>query len=498
MTVATPASPPIPTGPAGWDALELPPGTGTVVLIGAADGVAGLLRRHPDLRVLLLEPDHARADGCARRVPRPAADRLTVVAGPRYGGAAALAQRFRQLHTAPVFIAPRLAAPDAEPARAVREVWRRMAFESQSNDEARRLGEGRYLLQTLANGPRLAREADIASLDNLLTGIPAIVAAAGPSLDRNLADLAQVYDRAVVIACDTAARPILNRALEVDFIVATDSSRANAAHLSSLPPTRAWTIAEASLHPSALVHSDGRTFFFRVARHQPWPWLHTAGLDVATLDTWASVATSAFSMALRLGCNPIVFIGADFAFTGNRPYCRGTTFESLWGLWQGAGSTMEDVYAFLLSRWPPEFQPDLRGEDVRTARHLIAFRDWVAERAAAASDRQVVNGTGAGLLSGPAIAQQSAAAALRDRPVLDREALHARIRGTRQVDPARLTRWLAAATRLLSNLDPSPEAAAIWAVPGVPRHGIDAALRSPEFVGWSMALQLASAMETAS
>jgi hypothetical protein len=130
-------------------------------------------------------------------------------------------------------------------------------------------------------------------LSSSLTRCSALVVAAGPSLDRNVHDLAPALDRTLVIACDTAARPLLTLGVEPDLIVAADSGRANAAYLSLLPPSRSWLVGEGSLHPSAFVHFDQRLFTFAVADHHPWPWLCTAGLDCTTLGTCRADATVA-------------------------------------------------------------------------------------------------------------------------------------------------------------------------------------------------------------
>ena len=463
----------------------------TIAMIGIGNDhlLETLEARHSGLKALVLEPDPERARALlARRMGTKFAGTglLAVLGGPEYSGAAKIAQVFRELHTAPILVSPDLEREQPGAVAHAREMLRRLMFQSSANDEARRVSERRYLLQTLANAPRIARESHVGCLDGLLTGVPAIIAAAGPSLDRNIHEIGQVRDRAFVIACDTAARPLLNLLLDVDVIVATDSSRANAAHLSSLPPTPAWIAAEAALHPSALVHADGRTFFFRVANHQPWPWLRAIGLDVPVLETWGSVVTSAFSLALAMGCDPILFAGADLAFTGGRPYCRGTSFEPLWGLWQGGGTPTDAIWQMLVDAWPEEYQPDLHGHRARTARHLVAFRDWVVERAGQCRDRRIVNATGAGLLAGPGIVQASLMGTLAGAPPINRADLHRRIQTARQCDAARLGRWLEAASGAIDGEDEKADVHGVWSATKVAPRDIRAALRSPEYAGWAL------------
>ena len=48
------------------------------------------------------------------------------------------------------------------------------------------------------------------------------------------------------------------------------------------------------------------------------------------MRAWGSVLTTAYDLAVKLGCDPIVFIGADLAYTDAQPYCRGTVYEENW------------------------------------------------------------------------------------------------------------------------------------------------------------------------
>jgi hypothetical protein len=444
--------------------------------------LADLERGAPGARLLVLQPaaDAPQAGPDAARWT--AAGRIVVLTGPAFAGGAEVARQFTDLRTAPVLVADGLSETDAARAR---EALARLAFDASANDGARQATAARYLLHTLMNVPRLARESRAEALTGLCARIPAVVVAAGPSLDRNVHDLAVVRDRPVVIACDTAARPLLSVGVEPDLIVATDSSRANAAHLSSLPASQSWLVAEGSLHPSAFTHFDGRTFVFRVADHQPWPWLRTTGLDAAMLATWGSVATSAFTVALALGCDPIAFIGADFAFTGGRPYCRGTSFESTWASWTAGGRTFDEVSRALVDRWPQMSAADTSGIPVRTAPHLLSFRDWMVDRAAAHPDRQIVNATGAGVLAGPAIAQRTLTDTLQDAPVLERALLHRVLHMAHRSRRGDMAAVLPGVAALLSGADEQAVTAMLeFGAPSVTRASLERALTSPELTAW--------------
>ncbi|HET9371990.1 MAG TPA: 6-hydroxymethylpterin diphosphokinase MptE-like protein, partial [Vicinamibacterales bacterium] len=209
------------------------PDAEVVIVIGAGNGaiLEAIEMQSPSACAVVLEPDAAAAVAWLSRrdwSDRIAASRLLALTGPAYAGAALLGKRYGSLAQAPVIVHPWLLQHRPDDVARARQALRQVTFESDANAQARRALAARYLLQTLGNAPRIAREGNAAALAGLFPGMPAVVVAAGPSLDRNIHDLAVVKDRAIVIACDTAARPLTSVGVEPDLIVASDPSRANA------------------------------------------------------------------------------------------------------------------------------------------------------------------------------------------------------------------------------------------------------------------------------
>jgi hypothetical protein len=152
---------------------------------------------HPT-RVVVLEPDPGVAAlFLARRDWRPLIEsrRLRFLVGPRYAGASGCARDVDVATTPHVMACPRLAEHRPLLVRAADVVARRMISEATSNAIARKRFAGRYLLQTLQNLELIGREADVAALDGRFTGRAAVLVAAGPSLDDNLAQLREVQAR---------------------------------------------------------------------------------------------------------------------------------------------------------------------------------------------------------------------------------------------------------------------------------------------------------------
>lgn len=406
----------------------------TLFVVGFGLGylVDALEKRGWDGKIVALEPDVAFATACLERrdwVRWLSSGRLSIVWAPSFEGLDRLVPSLDPRTGDPIVIvnpvvARAYSAHTEVALRHAKRVW----FDARANREAARRNAGRYLLNTLRNLPALRQAKSVSQLDGLARGVPTVVAAAGPSLDRDLPHIAAHRERALVIAVDTALRPLLNANVTPDLVVAVDPTETNARHLVELPLCPdTYLVGEGSLDPEAFSTFQDRVFAFRVADHHPWPWLHECGLDVGRLRAWGSVLTTAFDLALRMGCDPIVFAGADLAFTGGRPYARGTTYEADWRRDVAWGVRLEECWEKHLADWPVTIEPGVDGSTVPTAPHLRSFRDWLVAEAANAHGRTVANATSGGILMGSSILRTSIAECLR-RTDIDTEALAARAR----------------------------------------------------------------------
>jgi hypothetical protein len=385
-----------------------------IVAVGLGLGylLDALERRDWQGKVLAFEPEPATITPMRERRDWSGwmnTGRLRVLAGPDYVGAADSFGFFGDGSTDPgIFVNHALGQWRPSETEHALATARRLQREAQLNAQARRALGARYLLNTLGNINALSREGDVASLAGAGTGLSAIVLGAGPSLDRALPALRAAQSTAIIIAVDTALRPLLAAGIRPHLAVAVDPGDANTRHLYDLPPCpETFLVSEASVDPRAVREFRGRTFLFCVADHHPWPWLRAQGAGRGRLRAWGSVLTSAFDLALLMECDPIVFAGADLAFTDNRPYCRGVVYEEDWRRLKEWGVPLETQWKTQITRGPLVDETDVCGRPVRTAAHLLAFRNWLAEQTVRESHRRFINATGAGILSGRAIEQRS-------------------------------------------------------------------------------------------
>lgn len=405
------------------EALELVPADlandGLVVVVGAGAGYVldALARRAHRGRVLVFEPSPV---SCLAALARKdwsgaiAARRLGWLLGPAYDGWTDMWSWVTPGDAPAIVIQPVLGRERPGDVRLALETVKRIVFNASANERARRQFAGPYLLNTLENLPHLVGSHDVRALVGRFTDTPVVIAAAGPSLNRNLEELAPLRDRVLLMAVDTALRPCLAAGLEPDLVVAVDPGVLNRRHLTvDPPPVHSWLVSEPSLAPGSFASFGGRVCTFRVGDHEPWPWLLRNGIDRGRLRAWGSVLTTALDLAVQMDGTPIILIGADFGYTNGQPYCRGTAYEDDWAREIATYGSLEAVWE---ARWrvvATVEEAGLDGHPVRATPQLLAFRDWTAAYCAQQS-RRIINCTGAGLMK--ALPTASLAVALADAP----------------------------------------------------------------------------------
>lgn len=405
-----------------WITSEALAASAMVVVGGGAGHVLEALQdRGYTGRVLVFEPSRG---ACLAALARAdwttaiAARRLRWLVGPEYEGWTGAWSWLAAGEAPSVLIHPVLGRERPQDVREALGVVRQVVSSATANARARNAFAWPYLRNTIQNLPALLASADVAALFGRFTGMPAVLVAAGPSLDDNLPALRAMAGRALVLSTDTALRPLLAAHVTPQFVVGVDPSALNARHLDDLPALPATClVGEPSLHPRALRTFSDRLFTFRVDDHHPWPWLASHDVARATLRAWGSVLTTTFDLACQMGCDPIVFVGADLAYTRGLMYCRNTTFEPEWRHLATDAARAAEFEPYLRQRGAISV-PDMHGQQTLVAPHFVQFRDWLLARAVAVEGQRIVNATGAGLLAGRAIQQATLQDVLGREPAL--------------------------------------------------------------------------------
>lgn len=171
---------------------------------------------------------------------------------------------------------------------------------------------------------------DFRSLKEQYNKVPAIIVSAGPSLDKNFKLLREVKGNALIIAAETIQEKLLRNGIVPDIVSVLErgmnvyeSYFANK-ELNPEVVLFGQTVIEDlifSTYPgkSVVCIKQGPIF-------ETWLAGRLGGMN--SFNPGQSVANMNFSIARILGCDPIIFIGQDLAFSDDRrTHAQGTVTE---------------------------------------------------------------------------------------------------------------------------------------------------------------------------
>lgn len=176
----------------------------------------------------------------------------------------------------------------------------------------------------MRNMPSLVRSHSINQLTEALShydlhNIPAIIVSAGPSLDKNIQELHKAKNHAFIIVVDTALKAVLRAGIIPDIMICVDPRKETILFehedIKTLP-----AVFGNDITAEVVANHEGAMFFDGKGDHSLCDYFYTKyhnGTYISLL-TGGSVANSAFSLAVELGFETIIFVGQDLAFTGGR------------------------------------------------------------------------------------------------------------------------------------------------------------------------------------
>ncbi len=221
----------------------------------------------------------------------------------------------------------------------------------------------------------------VAKLFNRFRNVPAILAAGGPSLEKNLHLLRGVEERAVIICSDSAVRPALALGIRPHFITAIDPTPANLKKFEGVPiPSEIALVCAPSVQYKIPARYPGPILFHHRGP-QDLMWNERLIGEEGLLQSVSSVALLSLHLALAMGCDPVILVGQDLAFTGEKAHASG---QDTW--------TINDARQLGMT-----FTRDMWGDEVRTVKQFQGVAR-LFEREAAHNERRFINATEGGLL----------------------------------------------------------------------------------------------------
>jgi 6-hydroxymethylpterin diphosphokinase MptE-like len=175
-----------------------------------------------------------------------------------------------------------------------------------------------WIAQGAANLPHVARWPSIGAIGDRFAGVPMIIAVPGPSLARNVEQLRAARGKAIIAAVSHSLRPLLAAGVTPDLVFAVDPQDVRY-HFGDADVGAMTLVTGVTVHPA--LYELGAARYLTVAANSALDeWMYEGLGESPQAAGGGSVATTAFSAALRWKCDPIVFVGLDLSFPDGRYY----------------------------------------------------------------------------------------------------------------------------------------------------------------------------------
>lgn len=221
-------------------------------------------------------------------------------------------------------------------------------------------------------------------MDNLMKvdkdGVPAIVVAAGPSLDKNIKELKRAVGKSFIIAVDTALKPLAKEGIIPDVTLSIDSHKPLS--LFDNEDTKDVPIILGLTSNSKIKDVHRGIRIYEGSQESILDrFIIDFGKDNIVLATGGSVTCDAFSLAQGAGFKTIIFIGLDLAYSGNRAHSRAS-----YGKEQVVNTDNTDYFDV----------ESIDGGLVKTEANLELYRRWFEHAADVWTDIKLIDATEGG------------------------------------------------------------------------------------------------------
>lgn len=156
--------------------------------------------------------------------------------------------------------------------------------------------------------------------EDVVTQIPAILVAAGPSLDKNMHVLKEAKGKAIIIAVDRAVNSLLENGIIPDFTATIDPEKSIANYenpISEEIPLLCFLEANTKI----LEKHKGKKIFMHQASGVAKVFERFGHQD-NVITAGGSVATATFTSLLQLGIKTIIMVGQDLAIYGEQTHAN--------------------------------------------------------------------------------------------------------------------------------------------------------------------------------
>lgn len=222
-------------------------------------------------------------------------------------------------------------------------------------------------------------------------GVPAIICGAGPSLDKNIDMLSSLKSRALIFAGGTALNAINAKDILPHFGVGIDP---NPDQFSRIIMNQAYETPffyrNRMLNEALkMVHGD-KLFVTGSSGYEVGKWFEEKlGIEGRPIDEGYNVLNFTLSLAEAMGCNPIILVGVDLAYSQEKGYASGIVSHPIHDRKRNFSTKAANEELLL--------RKDINGNPVHTLWKWVMESLWYSKFARSHPDALIINATEGGI-----------------------------------------------------------------------------------------------------
>jgi hypothetical protein len=207
----------------------------------------------------------------------------------------------------------------------------------------------------------------------------AAVAAAGPSLNKQIPEILERRKSFFLIAADTSLPTLVSEGIIPDAVISIDCQHISYYHFMEGLPEETLLFLDLASPP--LVASRSKEPHFFSGGHPLTRYISRTWRSFPELDTsGANVTYAALSLAEKLGAQAIEVYGADFSYPLGLSYARGTYIYPYFEIRQNRLSSLEALHSNFLYRSPLEKKINVDGSWYYETKSLKFYREKLEEK----------------------------------------------------------------------------------------------------------------------
>lgn len=243
-----------------------------------------------------------------------------------------------------------------------------------------RLGK-HYFYNIISNYPLFLKGKSLINLNKKIPkNIPAILVAAGPSLDKNMQTLKKAKNRSFILAVDAAVRALVKKNIIPDMIISIDAQKMYL-HLDSAESRNIPLLAYLHSNRMLMEIHKGDKYFMHGANPYMEEIFNKINKSFPDINSGGSVATAGFEILGNLQFETIILVGQDLAYTDGKTH----TSDAIRSQEQCLLENEEAVYL-----------EDIHGKSILSSKEFYIYLDWFKEKIRANPKIRVIDATEGG------------------------------------------------------------------------------------------------------